>query len=70
MNRPKSKPPSRGRGRPRKADDERASESLFVRGTAELKEAIRAFQKANMIGTESEAVRQLLVRALRAENLL
>jgi hypothetical protein len=70
MSKAKSKDAARGRGRPRKSEGQKASASLFVRGTPELKAAILQFQTNNGIISESEAVRQLLLRALKAEGLI
>jgi len=61
---------ARKRGRPPKEEEDKHSYSVFIRMPTELKKAVQAFQKSNMLATESEAVRQLLLMALRSQKLL
>lgn len=54
-------------GRPPKPESERWDQSIYVRANRELKDAIVRYQTDHALISESEAVRQLVVKALRAD---
>jgi len=58
------------RGRPLKEESSKVNKPIMVRANPAMHEAIAKFQNANGFSTMSEALRQLLIRALKVEGLM
>ena len=55
-------------GRPPKPESEKWNQSIYVRASSRaLKDAIVLYQQDHAFVSESEAVRQLVIKALRAD---